>query len=55
MTRSRGYFDSPREVNGKEVASELEISPSAFHRHIRTAEYKLFYTLFENGNGLSDG
>jgi PAS domain S-box-containing protein len=44
-----GYFDAPRGVSGEALAAELGFSSSAFHRHIRTAERKLFETLFENG------
>ena len=45
-----GYFDSPREVNGEELASRLDFSASAFHHHIRAAERKLFSTIFESNS-----
>jgi PAS domain S-box-containing protein len=36
-----GFFDSPREHTGVEVAEELGISTPTFHEHIRIAERKL--------------
>jgi PAS domain S-box-containing protein len=42
-----GYFESPRENSGKEVAETLDISPPAFYQHVRTVQRKLFATLFE--------
>ena len=44
----RGYFDSPKKASGGELAAEFDFSPSAFHRHIRAAERKLFDTVFRN-------
>ena len=44
-----GFFESPRAVTGETVAEELGISPQTFYRHIRTAERKLFDTVFEQG------
>ncbi|KTG11554.1 bacterio-opsin activator [Haloprofundus marisrubri] len=43
-----GYFESPRENTGKEVAETLGISPPAFYSHVRTVQRKLFSTFFEN-------
>jgi PAS domain S-box-containing protein len=42
-----GYFESPRESTGEDVAAVLEISPPAFYTHVRTVQRKLFATLFE--------
>jgi len=49
----RGYFDSPKKASGEELAAEFDFSPSAFHRHIRAAERKLFETVFENETAVS--
>lgn len=43
-----GYFESPRENTGKEVAETLGISPPAFYSHARIVQRKLFSTLFED-------
>ncbi|MFB6154256.1 MAG: bacterio-opsin activator domain-containing protein [Haloferacaceae archaeon] len=43
----RGFFDSPRSVTGTEVAEAMDISSSAFHRHLRAAEYSLFDVVFD--------
>jgi len=42
-----GFFESPRGSTGEEVASRLDISSTAFYRHVRTVQRKLFDTLFE--------
>ncbi|QLK26997.1 GAF domain-containing protein [Natrinema zhouii] len=42
-----GYFESPRENSGEDVADTLEISPAAFYRHIRTVQRKLFDVVFD--------
>ncbi len=42
-----GFFESPRESTGEDVAATLGISPTAFYQHIRTAQRKLFTTLFD--------
>ncbi|WP_440770418.1 bacterio-opsin activator domain-containing protein [Natronorubrum sp. DTA28] len=42
-----GYFTSPRERSGEDVADALGISPAAFYRHIRTVQRKLFTILFD--------
>ena len=47
-----GFFESPRESTGEEVAETLDISPPAFYKHARTVQRKLFDTLFES-NDLS--
>ncbi|WP_313692089.1 bacterio-opsin activator domain-containing protein [Halorarum halobium] len=45
-----GYFESPRERTGEEVAETLDISPPAFYTHARTVQRKLFATLFEENS-----
>ncbi|MFD1514186.1 bacterio-opsin activator domain-containing protein [Halomarina rubra] len=42
-----GFFESPRESTGEDVAAALDISPAAFYRHSRTVQRKLFSTLFD--------
>ncbi|SEP62302.1 bacterio-opsin activator domain-containing protein [Natrinema salaciae] len=42
-----GYFESPRENSGEDVAAALDISPAAFYRHVRTAQRKLFEVVFD--------
>ncbi|MDF9747067.1 PAS domain S-box protein [Natrinema salsiterrestre] len=42
-----GFFEWPRRANGEEIATSLNISPPAFHKHVRSAERKLFAVLFE--------
>jgi PAS domain S-box-containing protein len=43
-----GFFESPRENTGEEIATTLDISPPAFYQHVRTVQRKLFETLFED-------
>ena len=45
-----GFFKSPRESNGEDIAETLGISPTAFYKHARTVQRKLFATLFEENN-----
>ena len=45
-----GFFESPRESTGEDVAETLGISPPAFYKHARTVQRKLFATLFEENN-----
>ncbi|MFC5973761.1 bacterio-opsin activator domain-containing protein [Halomarina salina] len=45
-----GFFESPRESTGEDVAETLGISPPAFYKHARTVQRKLFETLFEENN-----
>jgi len=42
-----GFFESPRESTGEDVAAMLDISPAAFYKHARTVQRKLFAALFE--------
>ena len=43
-----GFFESPRERTGEEVAETLGISPPAFYQHVRTVQRKLFSALFDD-------
>ncbi|MBX0296244.1 bacterio-opsin activator domain-containing protein [Haloarcula nitratireducens] len=45
-----GYFESPRESTGEEIAATLGISPPAFYQHTRTVQRKLFAALFEEND-----
>ncbi|WP_254531168.1 bacterio-opsin activator domain-containing protein [Natrinema gelatinilyticum] len=42
-----GYFESPREQSGEDIAETLDISPAAFYRHVRTVQRKLFESIFD--------
>lgn len=42
-----GFFDWPRQATGEEIAASLDISSPAFHKHVRSAERKLFASLFD--------
>ena len=42
-----GFFESPREHTGEEIAETLGFSPPAFYQHVRTVQRKLFTALFE--------
>lgn len=43
-----GFFESPRGSTGEDVAESLDISPQAFYQHTRTAQRKLFASLFDD-------
>jgi len=45
-----GFFESPRENTGEDVAAMLGISPPAFYTHARTVQRKLFETLFDEND-----
>ncbi|MBX0323931.1 helix-turn-helix domain-containing protein [Halomicroarcula sp. F13] len=42
-----GYFETPRERTGEELAASLDITSPTFHDHLRAAESKLFEAVFE--------
>ncbi|MEF8813805.1 MAG: bacterio-opsin activator domain-containing protein [Halovenus sp.] len=42
-----GFFDWPRGVSGEELATSMDISPSTYHQHLRSAEKKIIETLLE--------
>jgi PAS domain S-box-containing protein len=48
-----GYFESPRESTGEDVAETLGVSPPAFYQHARTVQRKLFGTLFDENEFLT--
>lgn len=43
-----GYFDWPRERTADECADALGITQPTFSQHIRTAQFKVFETLFDD-------
>ncbi len=43
-----GYFESPRDQTGEDIAAVLDISPPAFYQHTRAVQRKLFSTLFDD-------
>ncbi|SMO44555.1 bacterio-opsin activator domain-containing protein [Halorubrum cibi] len=45
-----GFFESPRERSGEEIAETLDISSSAFYQHARAVQRKLFSALFDERN-----
>ncbi len=47
MAYHGGFFESPREQTGEEIADSLDISPAAFYGHNRTVQRKLFSLLFD--------
>ncbi|MFB6172928.1 MAG: bacterio-opsin activator domain-containing protein [Haloarculaceae archaeon] len=50
-----GYFASPRERTGEEVAAALDISPAAFYSHVRAVQRKVFDGLFAEAGPPADG
>ncbi|MEF8783849.1 MAG: GAF domain-containing protein [Haloarculaceae archaeon] len=50
----RGYFGDPRNASGADLAEELGFSPSAFHRHIRAVQRKIFETIFDDDTPSHD-
>lgn len=43
-----GFFESPRAVNGEDLAAVLSISPAAFYQHIRQVQSKLVSTILDD-------
>jgi predicted DNA binding protein len=41
-----GFFEWPRDADGRDVADSLAVAPSTFHQHLRKAERKVFDSLF---------
>jgi len=41
-----GFFNWPRGVSGEELAASMDISPSTYHQHLRSAEKKVIEALF---------
>ncbi|KDE58870.1 hypothetical protein EL22_01770 [Halostagnicola sp. A56] len=42
-----GFFEWPRRTTGEDVAASLDISPPAFHKHVRATEQTVFSSLFD--------
>lgn len=53
LAYTNGYFEMPRGARSEELADRLDISVSAFHQHLRTAEQTLVRSFFE-GRGSED-
>lgn len=49
-----GFFESPRNRTGAEIADSLGIASSTFLQHVRASERKLFGALFEDGTGRTE-
>jgi len=48
-----GYFETPRESSGDELADRLGITRQTYNRHLRKAEQAIFEQLFEaSGKGI---
>jgi PAS domain S-box-containing protein len=47
MAYLSGFFQSPRESTGKEIAAMLDISPPTFTQHLRAGQHNLFELLFD--------
>ncbi|MHC3437115.1 PAS domain S-box protein [Natrialbaceae archaeon A-gly3] len=43
-----GFFEWPRETTGEDLATSLDISPPAFHNHVRIVQRKVFSALFDD-------
>ncbi|MFB6309210.1 MAG: bacterio-opsin activator domain-containing protein [Haloarculaceae archaeon] len=44
-----GFFEWPREVDGEDLATAMDISRPTYHQHLRAAQLKVFEELFEGG------
>jgi GAF domain-containing protein len=42
-----GFFESPRETTGQEIAASLEVSQPTFTQHLRAGQRKLFKMVFD--------
>ncbi|WP_284011371.1 PAS domain S-box protein [Haloarcula pelagica] len=47
---SAGYFEWPREHDGSEVATRLDITQPTFNKHLRLAEQQTFELLFDESD-----
>lgn len=45
-----GFFESPRECTGEDLADRLDVSAQTVYRHLRTAQRKLIQTVFEDAD-----
>jgi predicted DNA binding protein len=41
-----GFFDSPKQASGEDVAEVMDITRATFHQHLRAAERKLLDAFF---------
>ncbi len=44
----RGYFEWPRDASGEDLAESLDIAPPTFSQHLRSAERKVFESVFSS-------
>lgn len=42
-----GYFESPRETNGEEIAALLDVAQPTFTHHLREAQRRIFEAVFD--------
>lgn len=42
-----GYFEQPRHSTGEDLAAEMGVTPTTFHRHLRNAEKRIFDEVFD--------
>ncbi len=47
LAYQEGFFESPRENTGDDIAGELGITATTFHQHLRSAEKALVSNLFD--------
>ncbi|AGB37720.1 bacterio-opsin activator domain-containing protein [Natronococcus occultus] len=47
MAYYSGYFESPRERSGEQIADTLGISPAAFYRHVRRVQRTVFAVILD--------
>jgi PAS domain S-box-containing protein len=49
-----GYFESPRETTGEELAEAFDVSSQAIHQHLRRAERRVFRALLDAESDVAD-
>lgn len=42
-----GYFEQPRRSTGEDLAAEMGVTSTTFHRHLRSAEKRIFDEIFD--------
>ncbi len=47
LAYQNGFFETPREKTGQELAEELDITPTTFFQHMRAAEKNIFDEILE--------
>ncbi len=50
-----GYFESPRETTGDELAEAFDVSSQAIHQHLRRAERRVFRALLDAESDVRRG